>query len=139
MRLLPDDPYARAQIRALCEHVNSGMQPLQNYRVGFKVQEDYGGDRMKWTHYWNTVGFESLEKKLEKTAGKFAFGDTPTLADAFIFPQVTGSCNRFGIKMEDYPIISRIHKNLLEFQEVKDSLPENQPDYEEPETTEAKE
>lgn len=94
VQLLPSDPYDRAMIRSLCEHVNSGMQPLQNLRASVKVHKDYGADKLEWCSYWNQLGFEQLEKKLEKTAGKFAYGDEPTLADCFIFPQACGAFSR---------------------------------------------
>jgi glutathione S-transferase len=94
MKLIPSDPYDRAVVRGLCEHVNSGMQPLQNLRTSVMVRDKYGGDMKEWCHHWNQIGFESLEKKLEKTAGKFAFGDSPTIADAFIFPQAWGAFTR---------------------------------------------
>ena len=106
------------------------MQPLQNLRVALKVNKDYGGDKIEWCRYWNVLGFESLEKKLEKTAGKFAFGDTPTLADAFINPQVGGSCPKFNIDITKFPVTNRVYNNFLELQGVKDARPENQPDYE---------
>ena len=129
IRLLPDDAFDRAQVRALCEHVNSGVQPLQNLRVTVKVNKDYGADGMKWANYWNQLGLESLEKKLEKTAGKFAFGDAPTLADTIIFPQFDDAFKKFGCKKEDFPVLSRVYDNFLELQEVKDALPENQDGY----------
>lgn len=73
--LLPKDAYGKAIVRAICEHVNAGMQPLQNLRCSRKVHTDYGGDKLEWCRYWNQLGFEQLEKRLEKTAGKFAYGD----------------------------------------------------------------
>lgn len=91
---MPQDPVKKAKIRALCEHVNSGMQPLQNLDICMKVEKDYNGDWREWCVHWNTKGFKSLEKKLQETAGKFAFGDEPTLADCFIFPQAAGSSHR---------------------------------------------
>ena len=127
--LMPTSALDKAKVRALMEHVNSGIQPLQNLRTCRKVNGDFGADMKQWCIYWNKLGLDSLEVKLNDTAGKFAYGDEPTLADCVIFPQLVGAFNRFGLLKTDYPNLGRVYDNLMELQGVIDSLPENQPDY----------
>jgi len=54
---LPKDPVSRAKVRAICEMINSGMQPLQNLRVLAKVEE-MKGDKMAWIKYFISLGME---------------------------------------------------------------------------------
>jgi maleylacetoacetate isomerase len=69
----------------------------------------------------------ALEQILEKTAGKYCFGDTVTLADVVLVPQVA-TANRFQVDMALYPTIQRIVEALYELPEVEASMPANQPD-----------
>lgn len=92
--LLPKDPLAKAKVRMLMEHVNSGIQPLQNLRTLVKVHNEFEANKLEWCTYWNKVGLDSLEKKLDGLAGKYAYGDEPTLADCVIYPQLVGAFNR---------------------------------------------
>lgn len=57
--LMPKDPLSRAKVRAICEMINSGMQPLQNPRVLAKVEE-LKGDQKEWLTYFVTMGTESM-------------------------------------------------------------------------------
>lgn len=55
--LLPKDPLNRAKVRAICELVNSGMQPLQNLKVLAKVEE-LKGNKMEWIQFFISNGME---------------------------------------------------------------------------------
>lgn len=57
--LMPKDPLSRAKVRAICEMINAGMQPLQNPRVLAKVEE-LKGDQKEWLTYFVTMGTESM-------------------------------------------------------------------------------
>jgi len=105
--LLPKNPYERAKVRQISETIASGIQPLQN----LKVLNYIGEKKMEWAKHWVTSGFESLEKILHETSGKYCFGDSITMADCCLVPQVY-SANRFGVDMSKFPIIARVHKEL---------------------------
>lgn len=126
--LLPKDPYLKARVREICEHINSGMQPLANLRVLNKVEDDLKSDKVQWAKYWNELGLDSLEKILQKTAGKFCVGDEITWADVLLVPQAWAAFIRFGIDQAKYPIITRIYGSLQGLDEFKKAAPENQPD-----------
>jgi maleylacetoacetate isomerase len=117
------------KVRAICEHINGNMQPLQNLRLMQKVHGDFGQDKIAWAKHWNEVGLKSLEAILAKTAGTYAFGDSVTLADLCIFPQASGAFIRFGISPEDYPLVSKVCDNLKVLPEFIDAMPQNQPDF----------
>lgn len=55
MPLLPKDLLERQQVRAICEHVNCGMQPLQNLRTCKAVMK-LGADKLEWCLRWNKTG-----------------------------------------------------------------------------------
>ena len=54
---MPEDLIRRQKVRAICEHVNGGMQPLQNLRTCKAVMK-LGADKLEWCHRWNQVGIE---------------------------------------------------------------------------------
>jgi len=55
--LLPKDPIKKAQVRALCEMVNSGIQPLMNLKVLQKLEEEKV-EKNAWAQHWARRGLE---------------------------------------------------------------------------------
>ena len=49
-------------------------------------------EKSAWSRHWITEGFKALETLLASTAGKFCVGDTPTMADCCLVPQVNICC-----------------------------------------------
>lgn len=111
-------------VRRLAQMVIADIQPLQNLRVLAHVGEE---GKMEWARKWITEGFHPLEKLLSECAGTFAYGETPTMADFCIGPQVYNA-NRFSVDMKQFPIISRVAANLEKLEFAKRAHPENQPD-----------
>ena len=100
------------------------IQPVQNLRVLQYV----GADRkMEWGKHWITTGFEGLEKRLGGCAGEFCVGDSITMADVCLVPQIYNA-KRFSVEMEKFPIISRIGDRLNEIEEIRKARPEAQED-----------
>jgi maleylacetoacetate isomerase/maleylpyruvate isomerase len=90
--LLPKDPLARAQVRALAQLIACEIHPLNNLRVlkylthELKVDE---ATKAAWYRHWVRDGLEKLEKELAtQPASTYLYGDTPTLADCCLVPQV---------------------------------------------------
>lgn len=54
-RLLPENLKDRQKVRMISEHINSGMQPLQNLRTVLAVKS-LGADKLAWCHKWNQIG-----------------------------------------------------------------------------------
>ncbi|KAL3873633.1 hypothetical protein ACJMK2_036728 [Sinanodonta woodiana] len=106
--LLPDDPVKKAQALALAELINSGIQPLQNLHVLQKVGED---KKTEWAHFWINKGLTAFEKMLKDTAGKYCVGDSITLADIFLVPQVYNA-HRFNVDLTQFPLIQKISATL---------------------------
>eukprot|EP01060_Flectonema_neradi_P036880 TRINITY_DN725_c0_g1_i1.p1 TRINITY_DN725_c0_g1~~TRINITY_DN725_c0_g1_i1.p1 ORF type:complete len:222 (+),score=51.60 TRINITY_DN725_c0_g1_i1:53-718(+) len=126
--LLPDSAIDKAKVRELCQIIASGIQPIQNLAVIAKIAADFGEEhKPKWANYWITQGFVSLEKQLQKTAGKYCFGDQITMADACLIPQIYNA-NRFAVDMTQFPTIVKVKKNLDEVEVIRKAEPENMPD-----------
>ncbi|KAF9113608.1 Glutathione S-transferase zeta-1 [Mortierella sp. AM989] len=138
--LLPKDPIERATVRSLVEAVAMDIQPVTNLRILKYVGDEKRGE---WAKHFLTEGFKgttctncdnidlvlklALEAMLEKTAGVYAFGDSITMADLTIVPQVYNGV-RFGVDMTAFPIISRINSTLSELPEFKAAHPSQQID-----------
>lgn len=68
-----------------------------------------------------------MEKILAETSGTHCIGDTVTLADVYLVPQVYNA-NRFNVDMKLYPIISRLNESALKLDAFKRAHPNEQPD-----------
>lgn len=108
--LLPKTPIDRAYVRTLCEVINSGTQPLQNLPVLDRVSADEA-KRKEWSAYWIANGLGVFEKLLSRS-GTFCLGDTPTLADCFLIPQVYNAL-RNDIDFKSMPKVHRIYETCL--------------------------
>jgi len=131
--LLPSDPIKKAQVLRLVETINTGIQPIQNLAVlrkfmGYFPETDKKNEvKVEWGKHWIDSGFTSLEKMLEKSAGKYCFGDEITMADLFLVPQVYNA-NRFKVEMSKFPNISRINASLEALPAFVSAHPDQQPD-----------
>ena len=132
--LLPTDPVDACRVRQICEHINTGIQPIQNLKVLQEIDRRFnvGGEgKAAWAGDWIARGFESLEKRVAQTAGTYCFGDTITAADLFLIPQVYNA-NRFSLDMDRYPTLKRINETCLEHDAFIKAEPSCQPDAPEP-------
>jgi maleylpyruvate isomerase len=131
--LLPAAPLDRAHVRALALSIACDIHPLNNMRV-LKYLKRLNVDdaaRDEWYRHWIEIGFEALEIRLanDPRTGEFAFGDTPTLADALIVPQVFNA-RRFSVDLAPFPTIERVADNAGRLPAFMAAAPAAQPDSE---------
>lgn len=104
--LLPKDPVDRARVRALAQSVACEIHPLNNLRVlKYLVRELHVDEEAKtaWYRHWVRVGLQAFERQLEQgKLGRFCFGDTPTLADCCLVPQIYNG-QRFNCDFSGLP------------------------------------
>uniref|UniRef100_A0A1I7SFI7 maleylacetoacetate isomerase n=1 Tax=Bursaphelenchus xylophilus TaxID=6326 RepID=A0A1I7SFI7_BURXY len=93
-KLIYGDAAQKALIRSLALVIITNIQPFQNFRVTSKHSDD-PVKQHDFTKFFIERGFETLEKRLQKTAGKFAVGDQLSLADVCIPPQVHWAGRRY--------------------------------------------
>jgi len=122
--LLPKDPLKRLKVREICEIIGSGIQPLQNLSVLQKLGQD---KQKEWAVYWMLKGFKALEQILVSSSGKYCLGDSVTMADCCLIPQLYNA-RRFQVDLEAFPTILAIEKNLEVLEPFQKSHPSRQPD-----------
>lgn len=130
--LLPENKVERAHVRSLANMIACDIHPLNNLRVLKYLKHDlHLSEELKnqWYHHWIKEGFSAIEKVLKRNdkATSFCFGEQPTLADICLVPQMYNA-QRFKVKVEDFPIISRVNENCLKLPAFINALPEKQPD-----------
>jgi maleylacetoacetate isomerase len=106
-RLLPADPAEAAHVRALALTIACDIHPLNNLRVLKQLTGPLDQDEAAkngWIAHWIAEGFAALEARAAPRAGRFLFGDAPTLADICLVPQVYNA-RRFGVPLEEYPLL----------------------------------
>jgi len=133
-RLLPRDPADKALVRSMALIIACEVHPIQNLRVLQYIKREYNqSDEQvnRWAQHWIDLGLAALEQMIVAQArrGRFCFGDTPTLADICLVPQL-GNARRYGCDLSPYPAIIEIEKNCMTLPAFADAAPEKQPDAE---------
>jgi maleylpyruvate isomerase len=124
--ILPRDPYLRARSRALAEIVNAGIQPLQNLATLKRIKA-FGGDEAAWMRPVLTDGLAAFAAIVAEVGGTFCVGDSPTIADCCLVPQLAGA-RRFHIELEPHDRLLAIEARCLALAAFADAMPHHQPD-----------
>jgi maleylpyruvate isomerase len=126
-RLLPADAFGRARVRTLAEHVNAGIQPLQNQAPQKWLHGRQPGLEKEFVRHFVGEGMRALEAAVADGAGRFCHGDAPTLADCYLVPQLYGA-RRFGVEVDAFPTLLRIERACGELPAFARAAPQAQPD-----------
>ncbi len=129
--LLPGTPSERARVRALCEIINAGVQPLQNLNVLRRVSEE-GAAQKAWMVHFIGKGLRAFEHRLEQlealgVRGPFVYGERFGMADCLLVPQVYAA-NRQGVDLGAMPRVVRAAAAAAELAFVQAAHPDVQPD-----------
>lgn len=130
--LLPQGLDARAHVRALAAIVGCDVHPINNRRILEYLRKQFGANEdaiNAWCATWITDGFNAYETLLaaDKTRGAFSYGNTPTLADVYLIPQVE-SARRFKVDLTQWPLISSVEKACMSLEAFQRAAPSQQPD-----------
>ena len=128
--LLPEATTDRAIVRAMAATVACDIQPLNNLRVVQALQRDFGLDAaavQAWMARWMSDGFAALEVMIARHGRGFAFGDTPTIADCCLVPQVY-SAERFAVDLTPYPQLMAAVDRARALPAFQAAHPDRQPD-----------
>ena len=131
--LLPADPLGRARVRALAQSIACEIHPLNNLRVlkylvrELKVEEEA---KNTWYRHWVRVGLATFEKELQRLpASTYCYGDTPTLADCCLVPQIFNG-QRFNVDLGGLPRTMAAFDACMELPAFQKAQPSSCPDNE---------
>jgi maleylpyruvate isomerase len=128
--LLPQAPAERAHVRALALDIACEIHPLNNLRVlrylvgPMNLSED---DKNRWYRHWVETGLEVVERQLAAQPATFCHGETPTLADCCLVPQIFNA-RRFDCRTEHVPHVMRVFDNCMKLDAFELTRPERCPD-----------
>ena len=130
--LLPQGLDARAHVRALAAIVGCDVHPINNRRILEYLHKQLGANEDAINARcakWITDGFNAYETLLaaDKTRGAFSYGNTPTLADVYLVPQIE-SARRFNVDFTQWPLISSVEKACMSLEAFQRAAPSQQPD-----------
>lgn len=124
--LLPSDPLAKAQVRALSYAIAMEIHPVCNLGVAkwAVAQSDQKITMEGWMQHFITSGLSAYEGML--TDGDFSYGSTVTLADICLAPQIYNA-RRWGIDLGPFPKTMRVQANLDTIAAFENAHPDNSP------------
>ena len=126
--LLPPTADGRARVRALAEHVNSGIQPMQNAIVLKLLREKVPGWDRPWARGAIAGGLAALELAVgDGGAGRFCHGDAPGLADCYLVPQLYNA-RRFDVDLAGFSLLLAIEAACAPLPAFQAAHPDRQPD-----------
>lgn len=128
--LLPGNAAERARIRAAAMLIACDVHPLNNLRVLKYLKLPLGLEQDAldaWQQHWIETGFASLEEIAEGSPGRYLFGDTVTLADVCVVPQMYNA-RRVRADTSRLPHLVEIDKRLNALPAFRAARPEAQPD-----------
>lgn len=132
--LLPRAPLARARVRQLAYAVACDIHPVNNLRVLNFLRDPFGhsqDDIVTWMTHWVDLGLAALETMLSRApeTGRFCHGDSPTLADICLVPQMTNA-RRGRTDLNRFPTLLRIEEACMALPAFADAVAQKQPDAE---------
>ena len=132
--LLPREALERARVRALALSIACEIHPLNNLRVlryltqVLKVDE---AAKNAWYRHWVETGLAAYETQLASSSmtGRFCHGDTPTMADITLVPQIFNA-RRLDCDLTKLPTTMRVFDACMELDAFQRAVPSEQPDAE---------
>jgi glutathione S-transferase len=117
-RLLPADPWLRAEAKRIMWIIAADVQPYQNIPFIIQAMSEWGMVKAPpLVHplrlHFIRREFGALEMIMGKCAGRFAVADAISHADCFLLPQIRNALLA-GIDLHsEFPTIARVWDNLL--------------------------
>ncbi|AXW15402.1 maleylacetoacetate isomerase [Ralstonia solanacearum] len=131
-RLVPADPLRRARVLELASAIACDIHPVNNLRVLRYLQDELKvtpQQKDAWYRHWIDEGLASVERLLASHGhGPWCFGDTPTLADVALVPQVANAL-RMGCPLDRFERVLAVHAHAGTHPAFAEAAPARQPDY----------
>ncbi|WP_040441121.1 maleylacetoacetate isomerase [Roseibium aggregatum] len=123
--LMPEDVDGQYRVRQLSYAIAMEIHPVCNLGiVGHVAELTGGGDDAKkaWMQRFIGKGLAAFETLLDDN-GPFCHGDTPTMADCCLMPQLYNA-NRWGVDVSGFPKILRVAAAAEALDAFKDAHPD---------------
>ena len=132
--LLPKDALGRARVRSLSLLIACEIHPINNLRVLQHLKRGLGqsDDQVSaWYRHWVADGLSRFEADLASggTTGRFCHGDSPTMADCCLVPQIFNA-HRYECDTSGYPVTMRVFAECMKMDAFVRAQPTKQPDAE---------
>jgi maleylacetoacetate isomerase len=131
-RLIPEDPVMRARVLEIAQTIACEIHPINNIRVLKYLTGTLGvndAEKSAWYRHWVDEGLGAVEDLLSRLPARdYCVGDTPTLADCAIVPQVANAM-RMGCDLSRFTRVRAIYEHCMQQPAFVQAAPENQPDY----------
>lgn len=124
--LLPVSPADVTHVRSLALTIACDIHPLNNLRVLKYLSGPLGQEepvRDDWYRHWVREGFLALETLAAPRAGRFLFGDTPSIADICLVPQMYNA-RRFNLPLGDFPLLVRVDAEAAKLEAFASAHPD---------------
>lgn len=130
--ILPSDALGRARVRAFAQAIACEIHPITNLRVLTYLTGELGVSedaKLAWYRHWVAEGLAPLEAMVagHPATGRFVQGDTPSLADICLVPQLYNA-RRFEVDLTPYPTLVRLDEAARSLTAFAEAAPEAQPD-----------
>jgi maleylacetoacetate isomerase/maleylpyruvate isomerase len=132
--LLPGNAESRARVRSLSLLVACEIHPLNNLRTLTYLRKGLGQTEEQvatWYRHWIADGLAKVEHELaaDQRTGKFSHGDSPTMADCCLVPQIFNA-RRYDNDLSPYPTVMRVFEACMKLEAFDRAQPSRQPDAE---------
>jgi maleylacetoacetate isomerase len=130
--LLPKDSLSKARVRSLSDLIACEIHPLNNLRVLQHLKRSLGQSEEQvnaWYRHWIADGLAKLEAELSPQRGRFCHGETPTMADCCLVPQIFNA-KRYNCDLAPYPTTTRVFDACMKLEAFDRAQPSRQPDAE---------
>jgi maleylacetoacetate isomerase len=125
---MPADAADRAHVLAMALAVACDIHPVNNLRILKYLRGPLGLSeeaKDEWYRHWVTEGLVALEEMARPRAGAFLFGDSPTIADICLVPQLYNA-RRYAVPLDDYPTLLRAEENANRLEPFAAAHPDRQ-------------
>jgi len=128
--ILPKSAFQRAECRAFADTIACDVHPLNNLSVLSALKRDFGASPAQVSHWygdWIQRGFAALESIAEKRDSRFLYGETPSLAEICLIPQIKNA-RRFEVDLAEFPELVAIDRACQQLEAFQKAAPEAQTD-----------
>lgn len=125
-RLIPDDPFERAEVLSLAYAIACDVHPVNNLRVLDRLRKQHAAAEEQvndWYRHWVGLGLAALEQRVSQLKPTPFLGKHPGLFEICLVPQLYNA-RRYEMDLSVYPTLLRIDEAARALPAFADAAPE---------------